>query len=366
MMRSRTISEKLLSTKRVENFSVALSEAARADETGAGRFIEPADGTLKRALSNRHHLVFGRRGSGKTSLLQKARAELVAERRPNAFIDMEKFKAHSYPDVLISVLIETFECVGGWLVEGAIAPANKKSFWKRIVPRKKPLARRESDELAAVLNDYVAELNGLLYVEDGAQIEMLNRGQVNTTKETVSKSGLSKGPAQLSHDRSSSSSSTETDEFKESTRRSKTDFLHRRVLEYQTTLRKIVALAGANGFVMLDDLYYIKKAHQPDVLDYFHRMFKGSGLWLKVGTIRHRSEWYRHGDPTTGMKLGDDVDDIDLDLTLEKYSTAKDFLQTGFPDDRSGEGQTIVAGDCDGRLENWRVGRDSVGCDIAY
>lgn len=88
------MTESVLNSEEAEIFSVALEEAARADESGVARFIEPAAGTLRRAQSYRHHLIFGRRGSGKTSLLQKARAELIADRRPNAFIDMEKFKKH--------------------------------------------------------------------------------------------------------------------------------------------------------------------------------------------------------------------------------------------------------------------------------
>ncbi|MDH4079860.1 MAG: hypothetical protein OEU68_08610 [Nitrospira sp.] len=69
----------------------------------------------------------------------------------------------------------------------------------------------------------------------------------------------------------------------------------------------------------------IKRADQANVLDYFHRLGKDHKLWLKVGTIRHRTNWYVHGDPPIGMKIAD-ADDIDLDLTLEKYSLAKDFL----------------------------------------
>jgi ABC-type molybdenum transport system ATPase subunit/photorepair protein PhrA len=37
-------------------------------------------------------LVFGRRGSGKSSLLRKAAADLTVDRRPIAFIDLETFK----------------------------------------------------------------------------------------------------------------------------------------------------------------------------------------------------------------------------------------------------------------------------------
>jgi hypothetical protein len=101
--------------------------------------------------------------------------------------------------------------------------------------------------------------------------------------------------------------------------------LHRRIIDYQRVAGEVVSLAGQHGFLMLDDLYHIPRANQPDVLDYVHRLLKGTGLWLKVGTIRHRSRWYRHGDPSVGMKRGDDVEDIDLDVTLEKYETAKQF-----------------------------------------
>ncbi len=98
------------------------------------------------------------------------------------------------------------------------------------------------------------------------------------------------------------------------------------MIEYQTLLRELVTHSGEDGFLLLDDFYQIPRANQADVLDYFHRTLKGVGIWLKVGTIRHRTTWYRHGDPPIGMKLGDDVDEIDLDVTLEKYQTAKAFL----------------------------------------
>jgi hypothetical protein len=62
------------------------------------------------------------------------------------------------------------------------------------------------------------------------------------------------------------------------------------------------------------------------VIDYFHRVGKGTNVWLKVGTIRHRSKWYYFGNPSMGMKLGDDADEIDLDVTLEKFELTRSFL----------------------------------------
>jgi hypothetical protein len=80
-------------------------------------------------------------------------------------------------------------------------------------------------------------------------------------------------------------------------------------------------------FLFLDDLYHIRRSDQARVIDYFHRIAKENNLWLKIGTIRHRSRWYIHSDPPVGVKLGDDADEIDLDLTLEKYRSAKEFLK---------------------------------------
>lgn len=68
------------------------------------------------------------------------------------------------------------------------------------------------------------------------------------------------------------------------------------------------------------------KSRSADVIDYFHRIAKGNSLWLKIGTIRHRSRWYVNGDPPIGLKTSDDADEIDLDLTLEKFDSTKHFL----------------------------------------
>lgn len=299
----------------------------RATPESAARFVEPASGTLARALSNRHHLLFGRRGSGKTSLLLKARTELVMNRRPNAFVDMEKFKGHSYPDVLISVLIESFKNLRAWLDEGALAPASKTSFWRRLLarPQRQPLNRASARTLSERKETYVLELDQLLHAQDGADIETLRRAGSTQRESVTATGGVAAGFARASGQVSGESTSEETDEVRERLKRSKVDYLHRRVIDYQELLRGLVSLSGQDGFLLLDDFYQIPRATQADVLDYFHRSLKGTGLWLKVGTIRHRTTWYRHGDPPIGMKLGDDVDEIDLDVTLEKYQTAKTY-----------------------------------------
>ena len=117
-------------------------------------------------------------------------------------------------------------------------------------------------------------------------------------------------------------------EFQEVFKRSKIDFLRQKILDYQDLFKQLSRLSKGSSYLFLDDLYYIRREDQPQLLDYFHGIAKGNNLWLKIGTIRHRSNWYLHGNPPSGLKLGDDADDIDLDLTLESYALAKSFLIT--------------------------------------
>jgi hypothetical protein len=112
----------------------------------------------------------------------------------------------------------------------------------------------------------------------------------------------------------------------ETTKRDKLNILHRKIIDFQKLFGSIVELSGNDAFIFLDDLYHLRRADQPQVLDYFHRILKGRSVWLKIGTIRHRTDWYHHGNPPVGMKLGDDCDDIDLDITLAKYEIARKFL----------------------------------------
>ena len=74
----------LLGSAAVDRLVTQVEEATRATKDAPRRFIEPARGTLDRAKSRRHHIVFGRRGSGKTSLLRKAGADLTLHRAPIA------------------------------------------------------------------------------------------------------------------------------------------------------------------------------------------------------------------------------------------------------------------------------------------
>jgi hypothetical protein len=230
---------------------------------------------------------------------------------------------------LISVLIEFFRSLQLWLDEAAVARRNQTKIWKRWFsqPNKGPLARSDAAAISAEIGQVLTDLELLLHEQDNAEIE--RRSQVSATEaaDVRASVGVPAAPG-VGLSAGSSLERGQTDEMLEKLRRSKANYLHRKILDYQRLLKKIVDLADADGLLILDDLYYIRRADQPLVVDYFHRLTKNQRLWLKVGTIRHRSTWYLRGDPAVGTKLGDDADEINLDITLETYRTAKTFLTT--------------------------------------
>ena len=316
----------VLNSDEMHRLETLVEEATRSTEEGVRYFIEPAEGTLRRAVSKRHHIVFGRRGSGKSSLLRKAGADCTVSRRPIAYVDLEKFKGHSYPDVLLSVLISTFDEFKKWLETAAIYPAHKRSFWQTLfgtAPSKPTFNKKASKDLAQKIGKQIDDLLALLHAPDESERTAIKKNSVQQDYSVAASAG---GGSSFGLEAKMGNSSAVAAEVVDSYINKKIEFLHRHLLSYQAIFKEIARLSGGDSYLFLDDLYHIRRTDQPQVLDYFHRIAKGNNLWLKIGTIRHRSDWYVHGDPPIGLKLGDDADQIDLDVTLEKYELAKTFL----------------------------------------
>lgn len=307
----------------------SVEEATRSTKEGVLYFVEPAGGSLARVVSRRHHIIFGRRGSGKSSLLRKAAADLTVDRAPIAWVDLEPFKGHSYPDLLLSVLIATLEAFKDWLDGAAVAPANRSSFWSKLfgkTPIKPAFNRAKCAALSKSMGDHILALKQQLHAADEAELKVTT-GQTDASKTDISlKTGLKVPLASADSNLAISDSQTHVSEVQEAYRRSKVEFLKRHIMEYHKLFDELSFVSGGDAFLFLDDLYHIRKDNQPQVVDYLHSIAKSHKLWLKFGTIRHRTEWYIHGNPPIGVKLGDDADEIDLDLTLEKYALAKNFL----------------------------------------
>ena len=319
----------ILDSVEVAKLERLIEEATRSTAEGVRRFVEPAAGTLSRALSRQHHLVFGRRGSGKSSLLRKAAADFTVDRRPIAFVDLESFKGHAYPDVLLSVLIETFSKFAEWLETAAIAPANKTSYWTRwfgAKPTRPAFDKAQAKALSSQLRHSIEELRTLLFSEDDVSVEtkQSTKGAQKESADDEISVGVHGAKVGMKDSTVTTREAGQEVTAKYTTR--KLDYLHRHILDYQALFRRMSVLSSGDAFLFLDDLYHIRKRDQAQVIDYFHRVGKNNNLWIKIGTIRHRTQWYINGDPPIGAKIGDDISEIDLDLTLERYSNTRGFL----------------------------------------
>jgi hypothetical protein len=62
------------------------------------------------------------------------------------------------------------------------------------------------------------------------------------------------------------------------------------------------------------------------VIDYLHRLTRGTPFYLKIGTIRHRTSLVRHEEQTIGVELYQDVEPINLDQTFEDMDATHAYL----------------------------------------
>jgi hypothetical protein len=174
--------------------------------------------------------------------------------------------------------------------------------------------------------ELVAGLNRNLFAADDIKQQLtLKKGSEEELKTAISgelRGTVSKVASKIEHAGTQKNERQLVSEY--SSR--KIELLHRNIMKYKSIFQQMTMLADGPAFLLLDDLYHIRVSDQASVIDYFHRIAKNNNLWLKVGTIRHRSKWYIFGDPPVGMKLGDDAEEIDLDVTLEKYDLTKRFL----------------------------------------
>lgn len=343
-----------------------IEEATRASAEGVKRFIEPKQGTLRRASNKRHHLVFGRRGSGKSSLLRKAFTNLSLNRQPTAYIDLETFKGHSYPDVLISVMIEAFRKFAEWLDTTAIH-SSSNSWWDRVFgakPERKPINRKEAKALADRFRKEITDLERTLQQAERIDRRETIADEFETSDRTSLDGQVGTGSNNLKSGVEGSERSNDRRQIEDTYTYEKEAYLHRNIQRYRQLIVELTSISGNDAFLFLDDLYHIRRTDQAKVIDYFHRVAKNNYLWLKIGTIRHRTTWYTHG-PSIGVKLGDDADDVDLDISLEQYGIAKDFLvnilQTFFRDNL--QLNSILTDDAKDRLvlASGGVARDFLG-----
>ena len=305
-----TAGVQLLTRENLENFKASLSAALRttstADDALSDRFIELRPGTVATLKSGVNHLVTGRRGVGKSTTLAVLQRRAQAEGARVIFVDVEQHKSRQYPDVLIEIIIDILK---------EIQP-NRWAWTKS-----QRMLRRQVKKLLAVLSalrDAAAE------VTQNTEID-----QTKTTDFGVRlQGGIAKQYAKLSGTAGSSGSARAKLSQTSTQTRRKEDFLRDLAPAIARVLEVAANLDGRKSLLLvLDDFYFISKDKQPLVLDHLHGITKRSNVWLKIGSVRSRTQSYADGDPPLGMQPPHDLQHLSLDVGLADFATAQAFLE---------------------------------------
>jgi hypothetical protein len=307
----RTVSTTPITFGRLGSLRPRLSEAARTDESNAeqavDRFVELRPGLAETLGSSRNHLITGRRGTGKSTLLHLVRRQLRAENVAVAVIDMERYKGRAFPDVLIEILIALLDEVQP-RVRFAQLYGDLRLRWS---------FRRTRRELSKLLQEPQQVLNNLQRVASrGSERNLAAKAAIATRGTEAS--------GKLARKTSSVESLDQTAQFVEL----KIERLQALASRISGELRALVERsAQRRAIVFIDDFYFVRLADQPWVLDYLQQVCKGTGTWLKVGGVGTRMNTFIDGDPPTGMQPNQDIDLLPIDIALDGFSTAQRFLE---------------------------------------
>ena len=205
------------------------------------------------AITPRHHLIFGRRGTGKTALMLEAKRRVESKGYLTSWINIHTHSRESAERIFVWICLDVCE-------QMQIFYSQKES-----IPRSLTLISKLRDDTDSLL-----------------------------AKQEIS-----------------------------------ADEVGRLVPYMQRIIRRFADTSATQFYIFLDDLHYLPSAEQPKLLDLVHSAVRDSDAWLKVAGIRHLTHWFQ-AKPPLGLQTGHDADHIDLDVTLEKPSQAKTFLEEVF------------------------------------
>ena len=252
---------------------------------------------LARLDAPQHQVVFGRRGSGKSCLLVEYLKTAETRKVTPIYVLADEFKKLAYPDILIRFLIEIVESL------------SRSRPWYRKLLMRGSLVRATAKELRALLDVALESA-----VSEGHETRASAEASASLAAPNIGSGrlGSAKGERQ-----------TRTAQFRER----KIDTLERHLRDYKNAIEQVSReWRHRRGCVLVDDFYLVPREWQADVIDYLHRLLRDTDVYLKVATIRHRTTLLRNHPQTVGVELAQDVEEINLDRTLEDLEETQTFL----------------------------------------
>lgn len=253
------------------------------------------------ATSRQNHVVFARRGCGKSLLLHSS-SKTLATGDKSIYLNCEDFKHHSFPNVIIEILdalfIELQKNLTGWFGR-----------------------KKKSKEIIGQIR---AELDDLRHKEDITEQAIKETLALSRSSEESAKvAAKAAGVGSFSLGSSADEARRQETEKVFSIRSEKLRDLNQWLPRLKRHIADFFELStGVQSIILqVDDFYHLKKADQPFLVDYIHRLCKDLPIYFKIATLKHASILYvdRGGQPI-GAQERHDYQPINIDYTLSDFN----------------------------------------------
>jgi len=286
---------------------VKINESIRVQLGGGAtvRYLDPTSALID-IVSRQNHVIFARRGCGKSLLLKDGAAALPDSIR-YVYLNCEDYKRHSFPNVLLEVLDSIFAEMerhfGGW-------------FGKK----------KRAKKLMTSIRSEIASLRAQ------PDVRLANVSETESA-EASSKASASLEAKMLDIGSEQTESTSRQLELQYQTQFSKVSKLDLLLPSLKAQIRDMFAASAKTTaiFILLDDFYFLSPRDQPFVMDYIHRLCKDTPLYFKIATLRHASTLYveSKGQPT-GAQERHDYQPLNIEFGLADIKRTESFIKKIF------------------------------------
>jgi len=295
-----------LTDKQLNQLRVKITEGLRIqrDTSEPVPYMDAAN-IVGDICARQNHTIFARRGCGKTLLLHHSTKELEGTSTRTVYLNCEDFKRHSFPNVLIEILDALFRelenHLHGWFGRSKKAKNLIQSIRKDLAALRQSSDVRE--ELVKAIETKESENRVEAEISGNVDFAGFKLGGIEGASEIVQ---------------------TERNFSLRSEKLRDLDLLLPRLKE-QVREFFLQSRSVKSAFLQIDDLYHLRKADQPFVIDYIHRLCKDVPLYFKVATLRHASSLYLDlsGQPI-GAQERHDYQPINIDYTFADFKRTRD------------------------------------------
>lgn len=278
-----------------------IEENMRVTDQTSIEYLDP-QGNIDRLSIRQNHIIFGRRGSGKSLLLKSLRKSTEFS---CISVNMEDFKDISFPNSIIQV---------------------QKSILKQLIPVVKEMHSKFTFAYLMKSLPLHRKLAKQIKILDEQLIHPDQYDKSFREKKAGKVSGKGKGKVGGSEFETGVESSEEV-EISKQIKIDKLDILKNKLSDIKELFSEVAAFIDNDIYLILDDFYFIRKDEQPYFLDFFHRVSKNTPLYLKVATIKHRSKLYVQDTSYIGIEIPHDAQPLILDYSLQDFDALVTFMK---------------------------------------